>query len=125
MPLIYNLNIVENIALIKEVHEYMPISKAQALANDYLSKINLAHIAQHRVEKCSALEIFYVIFIRAIMTEDKNIIIKNPYLMIKSYHKFHEVLEAINTLDAKKHILILDLQNNEIHYKGSQCNMIK
>lgn len=124
-PLIYNLNILENIALIKEVHEYMPTSKAQELALEYLKKIDLAHIAYYRVEKCTSIEIFYVMFIRAIMTKEKDIIVKNPHLMMESFHDFDGALETLQLLNSQKHILIVDIKDNEMYYEGSQCNIIK
>ena len=74
LPLIYNLNIVENISLIKEVHEFMPREEAQNQASDLLSKIDLKHIALYRANECSVIEIFYVMFMRALMTSDKNIL---------------------------------------------------
>ncbi len=40
-PLISNLNMIENIALIKEVHERLSIEKAENIAKEYLEKIGI------------------------------------------------------------------------------------
>jgi ABC-type lipoprotein export system ATPase subunit len=124
-PLIYNLNIVENISLIKEVHEHMPRVLAQKVANEFLEKIDLQHISLLYAQQCSSVEIFYVMLIRAIMTKENKIIIKIAHAMIDTFENLNIVLEVIEKLNIEKKILIVDLQANETYYKGTPCNMIK
>jgi len=124
-PLIYNLNIVENISLIKEAHEFMPRSLAQKKANEFLEKINLANISLFHVEQCSKVEIFYVMLIRAIMTKENKIIIKISHAIVDAFENLNVVLEAIEKLNIEKEILIVDIQANETYYKGTLCSMIK
>ena len=116
---------LENIALIKEVHFRMPTKKAQALATEYLQKINLSHIGDYRVNQCSSLEVFYVMFIRALMTKEKNIIVKTPYAIIESLRDIKSVFNNIEKLNDEKKIFILDTQNNQTHYEGCLCNIVK
>lgn len=116
---------IENIALIKEVHNSLSTPKAQENAQTYLEKINLEQIATYRLTACSVDEIFYVQFIRALMTQEKNIIIVTPFSLIENLRNINDIIENIKLLNQDKNILILDTLNNEIHYKGYSCNIVK
>ncbi|MBL0708699.1 MAG: hypothetical protein JJW00_06605 [Sulfurimonas sp.] len=124
-PLISNLNILENIALIKEVHQFLKTSKAQEEALSYLKKINLQDISKNRPTQCTSLEIFYISFIRALMTKDMNVIILTPFYLIDNLRDIETILSTIKKLYIMKNILILDTFSNEVHYKGCSCNMIR
>ncbi len=125
MPLISNLNMIENIALIKEVIFRMSTKNAQEIAEKSLQAIELSNIALFRIQECSDLEIFYVMFIRALMSREKNIIISSPYLIIKELIDINKLVEKIDILNKDKEIIILDTQSNSMHYKGCLCNTIK
>jgi len=117
---------LENIALIQEVHAQMPTKQAQDLAKQYLLKIELESIGTKRINQCSSVEIFYIMCIRALMMEEKKIIIKTPYTLVENLRDIASVLDNIAKLNYEnKEILILDTQNNQIHYKGCQCNIVK
>lgn len=124
-PLISNLNMLENIALIKEVHEGLSIKKAETLALEMLEKINLISIAQSRSSQLTQQEIFYVIFIRAMMTKESKIYITTPFSLINNLRDITILINDIMILDSKKEIFILDIIINEIHYKETTCNIIK
>ena len=116
---------VENIALIKEVNFLMPTKKAQAIAWEYLKRLGLSHIGNYRINQCSAIEIFYVMFIRALMTKEKTIIIKTPYAILESLREIKFIFNNIEMINDNKNILILDTLNNQIHYEGCSCNIVK
>lgn len=117
---------LENIALIREVHTRMPTKQAQKQAKQYLAKIDLESIGNNRINQCSSIEIFYVMCIRALMMKEKKIIIKTPYALVENLRDIASVLENVTKLNNEnKDILILDTQNNQIHYKGCQCNIVK
>jgi len=60
------------------------------------------------------------------MMEEKKIIIKTPYTLVENLRDIASVLDNIAKLNYEnKEILILDTQNNQIHYKGCQCNIVK
>ena len=73
---------LENIAIIKEVHELMSIDEAEDIAREELKKISLSQIALYRLTQCSPIEIFYVMLIRAIMAKEMNVIIVTPFLLV-------------------------------------------
>ena len=115
---------LENIALIKEVHEHKSIIKAEEEARGYLSKINLENVSKSRVTKCSELEVFYVMLIRALMTDSKNIIIVLPFSIIDNLTDVKTFIDNISILN-HKNIIILDIYTNESNYQGNLCNTIK
>ncbi len=116
---------LENIALIKEVHQFIKTSSAQKEALYYLSKIDLQNVGKNRLTQCTSLEIFYISFIRALMTKEMNVIILTPFHLIDNLRDIETVLASIQKLEIKKNILILDTFSNETHYKGCSCNIIK
>lgn len=116
---------LENIALIKEVHEHMPTKEAQEQAKEYLKKIELENIGLNRLNQCNTYEVFCVSLIRALMTKEMDVIIVSPFHLIDNLRDINTVITTIEKLEVKKNILILDTLSNEIHYKGSSCNIVK
>lgn len=116
---------LENIAIIKEVHEYFKTKDAQNLASEYLKKIGAENIALYRIEQCNQLEIFYVMFIRALMSKRENIIIVKPFSLINNLINIHTICDIMNKVNNNKNIFIFDSLANEIHYKGYPCLTIK
>lgn len=115
----------ENIALIKEFHKHLATRLAQKEASDYLKKIELDMIGLKRVSECSNLEIFYVMFIRALMSKEMNVIIALPFSITDSLRDMKSIIDNLSKLESEKNILILDLKSNEMHYKESLCNIIE
>jgi len=123
-PLISNLNIIENISLIKEVHEFMPTKKASEIAMSYLEKLNLSKIALYRPVMCNDLEILQVMFLRAVMFKNKNIAIINPHYLINNLKDIKVIIDAMKMVEGKD-LLILDLLSNEIYYEGCSCRIVR
>lgn len=104
----------------------MPTSKAQAIAQEYLQQLDLGHIGNYRVNLCSSLELFYVMVIRALMSQKKDILILAPLLLIKRIDTMDAIIKTLEQLnDEKKSITILDIHSNELYYKGCRCNIIE
>jgi ABC-type cobalamin/Fe3+-siderophores transport system ATPase subunit len=116
---------LENIALIKEVHEHMPTLQAQEKAKESLKKIELENIAFNRLNLCSSYEVFCVCLIRALMTKEMNVIIVSPFHLIDNLRNIETIVSTIKKLEVKKNIFILDTISNETHYKDSSCNIVK
>lgn len=125
LPLIYNLNMIENISLIKEVHEFMPRVKAQKIGSDLLSTVGLSEIELYRVNQCSIDEIFYIMFMRALMSNETDIFIEVKHSIVESFNDIESIMKNMNLLKGNKNVFILDLLENEADYKGSICNIIK
>lgn len=117
---------LENIALIKEVHELLATKKAQAHAIEYLRRIDLESIGLKRLNQCTSIEVFYVMVIRAMMAKKQTIFIVTPFFLIKKLAEITPVLEKLALLNKEqKNIIILDNLTNQSHYKGDLCNIIK
>lgn len=116
---------LENIALMKEVHEGMPTQEAQSIAKTYLAKIGIEKIANNRLTQCNSLEIFYVMLLRALMHNKDTIMIVTPFFLIKKLSDIGGVLENISLLNSGKTLLILDNISNQSYYEGKACNIIK
>lgn len=123
--MIYNLTIVENIALIKEVHERMEIGEAQRVAMGYLRDISLEHIADKRVNECTLLEILIAMIIRAMMTREASILIEVSHTIVDSVHEIEALFTIIKSLQIQKSVQFLDLIDNQTYYEGYRCNIIK
>jgi len=115
----------ENIALIKEFHEHKPIKEAEDEAKNYLEKIGLGSIWAKRSSECSELEMFYVMFIRSLMSKEMSVIIVSPFSITTSIESMKGIIENLLLLKGKKSVLILDLCINERYYEESQCSIIK
>ena len=124
-PLISNLNMLENIALIPEVHQRMSIIKAECLALEKLKILGLETIAKKRIVACSMEEIFYVMYIRAFMMQKQKVIIKVPYTITESLKDIQSIIKQMIKIQENQQIIILDVLSNAIHYKGTLCNIIK
>jgi len=123
-PLISNLNIIENISLIKESHEFMSAKKADEISMRYLEKISLDSIALKRPIQCSDMELLQIMLLRAFMCKNPNIAIVNPHYLINNLKDIKVIIEMVELLNEKK-LLILDILPHEINYKGCKCHTIK
>lgn len=124
-PLISNLNMIENIALIKEVHELLSIEKAESIAKESLAKIDIAQIALKRLNQCNSLEIFYVMFIRSLMSKERSVIVVTPFSLINNLRDIQPIVDTIERLNGDKNVFIFDTISNKPHYEGSSCPIVK
>ncbi len=90
-----------------------------------LKKIDLSNITFKRPNECSTIEIFYAMFIRALMTKKNNIIIVTPYAMIHNLKDLNPIFDNIRLLNKTKNIIILDILTNEAHYTELGCDIEK
>jgi ABC-type lipoprotein export system ATPase subunit len=119
LPLLSNLNIIENISLVKQVHEFMSVKDSQKMVLDYLSVISYEDLANKRVDDCNDLEIFYIKFIRTLVVDAQNIIIVTPYRILNATQSMDEIINNLLKYNSEKKITILDLVFDEHRYKGS------
>jgi len=124
-PLISNLSMIENIALIKEVHQFLSVKQAHKDALNLLDKLSLASIADKRINECCDEDVFYVMFMRAMMSSEKDIVIEVPFSLVKNLENIGKLIENILFLNDDKNIIILDNITNESKYKGYPCHIIK
>jgi len=124
-PLISNLNMKENIALIREVHHKTPRLEAESEAQKALEKISLGRIGSKRQNECSKLEIFYVMLVRALFSDPKTVVIKRPFSLVDSLLVIDRIIDNTALLNREKAIIILDTKTNYSRYKDCKCNITK
>lgn len=114
--MIANLDMKENIALIREVHHRLHISAAEKEAVEMLQKIALGDIADKRQRECTEMEKFYVMLIRAMMSDEKKIIISLPSSIVDTTLDMNDLVADIRKLGSQKEIIVLDTIANKSHY---------
>ncbi len=115
----------ENIALIPEVHHKTSRKDAEAKAIALLEQISLKHIANKRKNQCSDIEIFYVMYIRALMCDVETILVDSLFSLVNSLNSFGEIEPNLQLLNQNKCIIFLDRLSNKSRYKDAKCHIIE
>ena len=114
-PLISNLDVLRNIALIYQYHRDVGEKKANAFVLECLKRYGLEDIAYKRSAALSEEQRFLVMLIRAAMVPDAVIVIDRPFKMIpylKDISFIYENLGKIDDLYTQCHILDLSQDKN-------------
>ena len=115
---------IENIALILQVHEHMNRKNAQKVAYNALKKLGMISLAPLRYDTCSDKEIFYVQLIRAFVLKGAKIVIDQPFVFLTEENNINFILDALDALLIPyQQVIILDLAHQESHYKESSCHI--
>ena len=120
-PLLANLDMKENIALIKEVHHKKPREAAEEEARKLLQILGVGHVADLRSNRCSKEELFYVMIVRALMCDIKTVFVKTPLQLLENLANICTIIQNIEKLHPNKGIIILDTKANLHHYKECGC----
>jgi ABC-type sugar transport system ATPase subunit len=107
VPLISNLPVWSNIALIRQYHENMPWEKARAFVMDLLKRFNMAGIAEKRTPSLKTEELFCVMLIRAAMVRDAVVVLDRPFRILPNHRDGRFLTEALRKVDdliAEAHI---------------------
>lgn len=125
-PLLSNLSMLENIALISQVHEKLSITRSHKKAYEALSTLDLGRIASLRYENCSAKEKFYVQLLRANILKDAKVIIEQPFMLLAEEMSIEFILNALQRLNISyDRVSIIDLIHQQSNYKEPQCHIEK
>lgn len=118
-PLISNLNVIENIALILQYHGGMSRKHAYGEVMRYLVALGLEGIAEMRNTFLSDRERFAVMLLRAVMVKENYVVIDRPFKLVPSLIDCGYVLDLLKKLDDRLHMcLIMDYAWNEGRYMG-------
>jgi ABC-type lipopolysaccharide export system ATPase subunit len=117
---------IENIALILQVHEGLSREAAHKRAHQKLKVLELLHLANWRYDICSEKEIFYVQLIRAHMQKNAKIVIDQPFAFLAEEVDLGFIFTALDRLMiAYEEVLIIDLTGQKSHYKETACHIEK
>lgn len=106
-PLISNLPVWSNIALIRQYHENVPLEEAKAEAVDILDRFGMAGLSEKRKPSLKMEELFCVMLIRAAMVRDAVIVLDRPFRLLPDRRDgrfFTDALRKIDDLIAEAHI---------------------
>jgi ABC-type sugar transport system ATPase subunit len=107
VPLISNLPVWSNIALIRQYHENMPWEEAKTLALDVLQRFGMAATAEKRNPSLTAEERFCIMLIRAAMVRDAVVVLDRPFRILPDLPDgrfFTDSLRKVDDLIAEAHI---------------------
>ena len=107
VPLISNLSVWNNIALIRQYHENMPWEEAKTMVMNFLQRFDMAATAEKRNPSLTAEERFCIMLIRAAMVRDAVIVLDRPFQIcpvIPNGRFFTDAIRKINDLIAEVNI---------------------
>ena len=98
VPLLSNLDVWTNIALIKQYHENLSAGKARALVLGYLREYGMEHIADRRNPVLTSRERFCAMLVRAAMVKDAIIVIDRPFTVLTDIKDDRFVYDALKVV---------------------------
>ena len=107
VPLISNLPVWSNIALIRQYHENMPWEEARALVVGLLQRFGMAATAEKRNSSLTAEERFCIMLIRAAMVRDAVVVLDRPFRILPDLREgrfFTDAFRKVDDLIAEAHI---------------------
>ena len=110
-PLLRDLNVIENIALILEYHDKISIKKAQSCVNDLLKRCGADILRYKKVYELDKKDTIVIKYIRAYMSSLEIILIDRPFSMLDKMEDMKSIFELNEVLDDKA-TQIVDLKSN-------------
>jgi ABC-type nitrate/sulfonate/bicarbonate transport system ATPase subunit len=107
VPLISNLPVWSNIALIRQYHENMPWEEAKTQVLDLLQLFGMAAAAEKRNPSLTAEERFCIMLIRAALVRDAVVVLDRPFRILPDLPDgrfFTDSLRKVDDLIAEAHI---------------------
>lgn len=99
VPLLSNLDVWVNIALIKQYHENLSADKAQKLVLSYLARYGLEDISSKRNPALTNKERFCAMLLRAAMVMDAMVVIDRPFTIIPDVQDDRFIYETLKAVD--------------------------
>ena len=106
-PLISNLAIWSNIALIRQYHQNMPKHEARAFTEDLLRRLGMVSIAEKRNPALTTEERFCAMLLRASMVRDAILVLDRPFSILTNFRDGRFIMETLRKVDdliAETHI---------------------
>lgn len=122
-PLISNLSVLGNIALIKQYHGRFSVREAEDIVLMYLKKMHLEDIAMKRNPVLLEGQRFCVMVLRGAMIADPIVVIDRPFKIMPDLDDarfIRDVLTSVDDLFQECHIF--DYLWNEERYTGGMIH---
>jgi len=118
-PLISNLSVLQNVALIKEYHARWPRKKAEGVTWAYLEKMGMVEIGNKRNPALSPKERFVAMVLRAAFMEGELVVIDRPFVLMPAVNTADFVINTLQVVeDLFNQGIILDYVWNTDRYEG-------
>ncbi|MDQ5987210.1 MAG: hypothetical protein CSYNP_02947 [Syntrophus sp. SKADARSKE-3] len=101
--MISNLNVIQNIALIKEYHHHLSRRDAEALALSCLNNMGLKATAFKRTSALSDEERFIAMVLRAVMVQGNAVAIDRPFKIMPELEDYHFIWNVLKSVDEFLH----------------------
>jgi ABC-type lipoprotein export system ATPase subunit len=114
-PLISNLDIWSNIALIPQYHRNMPWHEAEAFILDLLDRLDMLSIAYKRNSAITAEERFCAMVLRAAMVMDPILVLDRPFNILANSRNADFMMDTLRKVDdlvAGTHIFDYSWEND-------------
>ena len=122
-PLLSNLLIWENIALIEQSHHRLSVKESQRHVQALLDKVGQGHLAKKRIYECNELELFIALLARSYFMDVAQLVIVYPEALVGNTVNFSDVRYWIERIETKKTVVILDLIYNQGYFQGQTCHI--
>jgi len=98
-PLISNLSVWSNIALIPQYHQNMPVHEAKALAESLLRRFSMESIAERRNHSLTMEERFCAMLLRAVMVRDAILVLDRPFSILTTPRNKRFLTDTLRKVD--------------------------
>jgi ABC-type uncharacterized transport system YnjBCD ATPase subunit len=95
VPLISNLDVWINIALIKQYHQNIPPDAAQEEVMGHLRRFHLEMIAHKRNPALTAEQRFQVMLLRAVMVVKADVVIDRPFRLLPALQDSRFIYDSL------------------------------
>jgi ABC-type sugar transport system ATPase subunit len=99
IPLISNLSVWSNIALIPQYHQNVPRREARDLTENLLQRLGMAAIADKRNASLTPEECFCTMVLRAAMVRDAVVVLDRPFRILTNFRDGRFLLGVLRKLD--------------------------
>jgi len=118
IPLISNLNVWNNIALIRQYHFSISEDSARQLVVEYLQRYDMSHIAYRRNPALTDEERFCVMLLRAVMLDNAVVVIDRPFQILTDLQDARFIYTALKKVsDSYRESHIFDYTWNAHRYR--------
>lgn len=118
IPLISNLNVWVNIALIRQYHQNIREVEARQTVLQYLQRHGMAHIADKRNPALTHEERFCAMLLRAVMVADAIVVIDRPFQIMPDQQDARFIYDALKKVsDSYRETHIFDYSWNGHRYR--------
>lgn len=118
IPLISNLDVWSNIALIKQYHDNILEGDARKLVFQYLERFDMRDASFKRNASLTDEERFCVMLLRAAMVDDAIVVLDKPFQILTNLQDAHFIYDSLNKVgDLYRECHIFDYTWNAQRYR--------